>query len=92
MFGFSLSKLLVLGIAIAVVWYGFKYISRMQRINEGERRPGERSMGERLRRSMKGKDAPTSAGGVEDTEQCPTCGSFVPVEGGSSCGKARCPY
>lgn len=90
MFGLSLGKLLVLVAVIVIVWQGFKFYSRMQRIDEGERRPGERTMGERLRKSMREKTGRTDSS-VEDTEKCPVCGSYVPV-GGAACGRQDCPY
>ena len=34
MFGFSLTKLLVLAAIVAAVWYGFKWVTRMQRLRE----------------------------------------------------------
>jgi len=93
MFGISLGKLLILMIAVAVAWYGFKTFDRKRRVDEGSRRTGERSMGERLKKSMREK---TGRGGdtgdIEDTEKCPTCGAFVSVAGISNCGKKDCPY
>lgn len=38
MFGFSLAKLLVLAAIVAAVWYGFKWVTRMQRIREAEKK------------------------------------------------------
>ena len=90
MLGFSLGKLLVLIALVVIVWQGFKFYSRTQRIDEGARRTGERTMGERLRKSMRQKTGRTD-GAVEDTEKCPVCGAYVPV-GGSNCGRKDCPY
>lgn len=92
MFGISFGKLLILVIAIAVVWYGFKAFETRRRVEGGNRRTGERSMGERLRKSMRGKDGGGSSGDIEDTEKCPTCGAFVSVAGIENCGKKDCPY
>lgn len=93
MFGISLGKLLILVIAVAAVWYGFKAFDRRRRVEEGGRRTGERSMGERLRKSMRGKEGRgADAGDIEDTEKCPTCGAFVSVAGIQNCGKKDCPY
>ncbi len=36
MFGFSLPKLLVLAAIIAAVWYGFKWISRYQQVQQSK--------------------------------------------------------
>jgi hypothetical protein len=90
MFGLSLGKLLVLVAVIVIVWQGFKLYARKQRVQEGERRPGERTLGERLRKSMREKTGRTDPS-VEDTEKCPVCGAYVPV-GGSDCGRKDCPY
>ena len=90
MFGLSLGKILVLVAVIVIVWQGFKIYSRMQRIQDGERRTGERTMGERLRKSMREKTGRTDDS-VEDTEKCPVCGAYVPV-GGANCGRKDCPY
>ena len=91
MFGLSLQKLIVLAAVIAAIWYGFKWIGRAQRIRDGERKSGERSFGERLRKSMREKTGTADAEIVEETEKCPVCGAYVPV-GGSACGKQDCPY
>lgn len=90
MFGLSLGKLLVLVAVIVIVWQGFKLYARKQRVQEGERRPGERTLGERLRKSMREKTGRADPS-VEDTEKCPVCGAYVPV-GGSDCGRKDCPY
>ncbi len=55
MFGISLGKLIVLIIILMVVWKGFKYIGRLQRIETGKRKPTERTMSERLRRMARGR-------------------------------------
>ncbi len=91
MLGFSLQKLIVLGLIVAAVWYGFKWIGRQQRLKEGERKPAERSFGERLRKSMREKTGTADPHVVEETEKCPVCSAYVPV-GGSDCGKQDCPY
>lgn len=93
MFGLpSIGKLLVLAAICAAVWYGFKYVGRMNRIQKGERKLGERGLGERLRRAARGKGKAGDTETIEDTEKCPTCGAYVSVEGISSCGKPNCPY
>lgn len=87
-------KIAILVFIVAVVWFGFRYIDRRQRIGDGERRVGERTFTERLRKATRGKRGPAESPSdtVEDTEACPTCGAFVAVEGVRNCGKANCPY
>lgn len=92
MFGFSLQKLLFTGIVIAAIWYGFKWIGRLQERNDALSR-------ERARR-MKAEDALNKSAGsggratpeVEEMIECPTCGAFVPAVGARNCGKSGCPY
>lgn len=91
MFGIGFQKLLLLAAIIVAVWYGFKYLGRINRIEKGERRHGERSMGERLRKAAKAKGKGKTTE-VEDTEKCPACGVYFTVESGHNCGKPNCPY
>lgn len=91
MFGLpSLQKLLILAILIAVVWYGFKLIGRLQQARRTE---------EQLRRGGKesGADRARSGGGTrspaaEDLVACTNCGAFVSPRGARSCGRDGCPY
>lgn len=94
MFGLpSIGKLLVLAAIIAVVWFGFRYFGREARLRKGERRPGERGFMERLRKAMHEKFGATDdAAPIEDTEKCPTCGTYVPVSSPVRCGRPACPY
>lgn len=93
MFGFSFTKLLVLAAIVAAVWYGFKYVGRLERMQKGARKTGERSFTERLRKATRAKTGePGEAGRIEDTEQCPKCSAYVLVEGVENCGRPGCPY
>ncbi len=107
MFGISLGKLIVLIIILMVVWKGFKYIGRLQRIDMGKRKPTERTMSERLRRMARGGNSnqrnrfnqtnKTNHDNddldiVEDTEECPNCHAFISVSAQDSCNKPNCPY
>jgi hypothetical protein len=87
------TKFAILVFIVAVVWFGFRYLDRRDRIGSGNRRVGERSFTERLRKATRGKEGPPETPDtVEDTESCPTCGAFVSVEGVTNCGKPNCPY
>ncbi len=96
MLGFSFTKIIVLVAVVAAVWYGFKYIERLQRIDKGDRRPTERSIGERLRKAARSKSGPHQGSGdpdvIEDTEKCRKCGVYISVDANSNCGKPGCPY
>ena len=88
MFGLpSFQKLIVLAIAIAIVWYGFKFLGRLKETRAAEAR----------KRDLKDDDRRNPAAvreqlDVEETVQCPTCGSYVPAQGAVNCGKTGCPY
>lgn len=87
MFGFSLGKLLVLAAVIGAVWYGFKYVSRLQ--YQRERRAEKREELDRRRVSAERGQPETPA---EDMAQCPTCKAYVPQKGATNCGRPDCPY
>lgn len=83
MFGFGLTKLIVLVAIVAAVWYGFKLVGRL----------------DEARRQQGGGDAPRrraaraeKAGEVEDTVRCPVCGAYVVAKSASPCERPDCPY
>ncbi|MCP4328506.1 MAG: twin-arginine translocase TatA/TatE family subunit [Alphaproteobacteria bacterium] len=71
MFGFSLPKLLVLVLIIAAIWYGFKWITKLDR----DRRRAVKEEGA----------AETRKVDAEDMVKCPNCGTFVPAGRDHSC-------
>ena len=75
MFGFSLSKLLVLAALIAAVWYGFRWIQRRQQ----------------LQQSADPDKVERDAESSQDLVPCSQCGVFVPASGKRSCDRADCP-
>ena len=81
MFALSLSKLILLGIVAAVVWYGLKYRARVEAIR--------RSVHEEMARRQMGARPSRS---VEDLVKCPQCGAFVAATGATNCGKPQCPW
>lgn len=83
MFGFGLTKLLVLVAIIAAVWYGFKFVGRLEEARRQQ--PAERGSG---RRGAARDAAPE----VEDTVQCPVCGAYVVAKSASPCERPDCPY
>jgi len=69
MFGFSLTKLLFTVAVILIIWYGFKWLGRIQ--EQGDKRDRER---------LKGTEA--GARGDPDAEtmiKCPTCSAYVAI-------------
>ena len=90
MFGFSLQKLLVLAAVVAAVWYGFKWISRLQQARDAEAKvpPRKRRWPGGFRREAKEPEQ-TAA---EEMTPCRVCGAYVPARGATNCGRADCPY
>jgi len=94
MFGFSLSKLLFTAAAIALVIYGFRWISQMQQRNQQnlqKRAGGRKTNGSATSKRSKS----TSSGGDDDVEtmiECKVCKSYVAASGARSCGRDDCPY
>ena len=76
MFGFSLSKLLVLAALVAAVWYGFRWVQRRQQLQQS-------ADPDKMER-----DAGSSS---QDLVACSQCGVFVPASGKRSCDRADCP-
>ena len=75
MFGFG--KILVLAVIIAVVWYGFKFVGRLQAKRQEELKNAGRE--------GNSKDA-------GDMVKCPQCAAFVVAGGAAICSKSESPY
>jgi hypothetical protein len=82
MLGLSLGKLLLLAVLIALVWYGFKYASRVEAIR--------RNVREEVARRQASARPPARS--VEDLVKCRQCGAFVAATGATNCGKPGCPW
>ena len=91
MFGFSLQKLLVLAAVIALVWYGFKFIGRLQ-----DQRKADGGLGARAPRRPKMRGAASAAEprvqDAEDMIACPICQAYVQARGSTRCDRSDCPY
>ena len=82
MFGFSLTKLLVLAAIVSAIWYAFRLIGRLD---------------QRRKREIKARrDNPGGVADVpgkpEEMVQCPVCESYVAALGVGPCGRDDCPY
>ena len=75
MFGFG--KILVLAIIIVAVWYGFKFVGRLQAKRQEELKNAGRE--------GNSKDA-------GDMVKCPQCAAFVVAGGAAKCSQSECPY
>jgi uncharacterized protein len=87
MFGFSPSKILFTVVIIAVVWYGFKWLNRLQ---DGQKKGNKKPPQDTTRSD----NAAASAEDInyEELVACSKCGDFVVADKKSGCGKDGCPY
>ena len=81
MFGLSFNKFLFLAAIVAIVWFGVKYLQRVQAIR--------RAFRDELRRRQGQKTASIAA---EDLVKCAACGAYVAARGTGSCGRQDCPW
>jgi hypothetical protein len=84
MLDFSLGKFLVLVLIIVVVWYGFKYVQRVDEIRRVLRSEMNRR---RQEAAPRGRSKVT-----EDLVKCQRCGAYVASGSRSSCGRGDCPW
>ena len=82
MFGFSLTKLLVLAAIIGAVWYGYKWVGRLDRMAKHKVK----------RDSGAGDGGAKGVDGPEEMIACRACGVYVAAQGAQSCGREDCPY
>jgi uncharacterized protein len=85
MLGFSLQKLLVLAAIIGAVWYGFKFMGRIDKQRGADAKASLKAGGGRRR-------AAPPDDGVEEMVRCETCGAFVAAASAASCGREDCPF
>lgn len=83
MLGLSVSKLLLLILLILGVWYGYKYMGRVEAVR--------RALREELQRRHKAQAPPRSIE-AEDLSKCPVCGAYVAAKSAGNCGRADCPW
>jgi hypothetical protein len=89
MFGLpSIQKLIVLAAVIAAVWYGFKFLGRLQETRKAEAKLRETQGGRPAKKAeTKAAKAAKPEGEVEDLVPCPGCGAYVRAGGKCSCGR-----
>jgi uncharacterized protein len=85
-FGISFAKLLLLGLLVAAIWFGIRYVQGM----------GRDRTADTVRKPAPGP-APSAAareaqpvGTAEDLTKCPVCGTYV-ARAAPRCGRADCP-
>ena len=94
MFFASFEKLFLLIGIIAAVWYGFRFMSMVERV----RARGQQAQQQARRpnpaagKTANGRSPSRPAANVEETIRCRTCGAFVPARQPSRCGRGDCPF
>lgn len=71
-----IQKIIVLTAIVAAVWYGFKFLSRL----------------DEQRKQKAAQDKRDAVNNIADTVQCPVCSTYIAVQTASDCGKSGCPY
>lgn len=86
MFGLpSLQKLIVLAVVVAVVWFGFKFLGRLQAQRKAEAKLRESQGGRPSRKAEAGRQERRNDE-VEDLVACPKCGAYVRAGSVCNCG------
>ncbi|NUB04471.1 hypothetical protein GBZ48_35335 [Azospirillum melinis] len=96
----SLSKIILLALVIGAVWFGWRWVNRVQEIgrarNAARRQDAPPQHGRRDGAaggaSARSAGAPAPAMEAEDMEKCPECGAYVAPRSAVSCGRPACPY
>ncbi|HSY85775.1 MAG TPA: hypothetical protein VLA85_04335 [Verrucomicrobiae bacterium] len=89
----SLPKLFWLILIIAAVWYGFKYLGRIDQARKRAAVDAVRAAAARAgAQRTAGRQARGDLAQVEDTVKCRVCAAYVPVRSPSRCGRTDCPF
>ena len=89
----SLSKILLLALVIGAVWFGWRWINRVQAIGRARNTPRRPDGRRDAAAGQPPRDPRTSsAAEAEDMEKCPECGAYVAPRSAVSCGRPACPY
>jgi len=87
MFGLpSIQKLIVLAAVVAAVWYGFKFLGRLQEARKAEAKLRKADGARPARQAGAHDKAAKTAGEVEDLVPCPGCGAYIQAGSKCSCG------
>jgi len=96
MFFASFEKLILLIGIIAAVWYGFKFVSVLERVRaRGRQAQQAQQQARRPNPSASATNARSTnrpMANVEETIRCRACGAFVPARQPLRCGRADCPF
>ena len=90
MLGISLGKLFLLALLVLVIWYGFKYVNRVEEIRQTFKRAA-RDAAARSQARTQARQGSTAIK-AEDMVKCPACGVYVTKSGATNCGRPDCPW
>lgn len=76
MFGFGIGKIIVLAAIVAAVWYGFKFLNRLNQ--------------NRARAAAENKSQKTES--IDKMIKCSACGTYAVDTGATRCGACGTPY
>ncbi|SMH59227.1 hypothetical protein [Azospirillum agricola] len=91
----SFSKLLLLALIVGAVWFGWRWVSRVNAIGRDRVAAKRRDSDAATRRASASRAAPQAdphTSDAEDMEKCPECGAYVAPRSAVSCGRPACPY
>lgn len=84
---FSLPKILALIAIVGAVWYGFKFITRLDHARK------DKVGDDHSARTKATEEKAASASKIEDLVECKTCGTFVAAGSKPNCGQGEaCPF
>jgi|GEM_PF-148100 len=95
---FSIQKIAVFIIIIAVVWLGFRFVGNLEKQRKAQERLTRPSWRDRFRRSarktgaQRAKEAGHEAAVEVEMVPCRVCGDYVAGVGARACGRQDCPY
>jgi membrane protein implicated in regulation of membrane protease activity len=83
MLGLSIQKILFTAAVIAIVWYGWRWLGRVQ----ARRRQSAAGQARRAAARKNGGEIE-----AEEMIRCPVCGDYVSAHRAVDCGRPGCPY
>jgi uncharacterized protein len=86
MFGLSFAKVLLLVLVVAVVWFGFRWLTQMTANTPRNQAPARRDHAAARESSRESSRA------IEDLAPCPRCSAYVSAQEPTACSRADCPY
>lgn len=81
-----LAKLLVLAAILLAIWYGGRWIARVDRARRRWEALKKEQAAQTVEQDRRDKVQAT------DTERCGVCGVYVTAGSGRFCGREDCPY